>query len=874
TGCGPVIAAAITGPQPVSDLLAWNACRALLRCGDPTVIEAIRPLSVDAARPGWVRSMARHALVTLDPPAERAAIRANLAPEVVAAIDDRRVEALAERLGVYSELLDEVYLAGGAEAILGLLPLAPLTGARFLGIRRVFKAAEARADAAVYGLVVRRFEREPCGGNRPAQRGRWVISHTEVTRRYLRRRSWRTLRRLGEVGAGPEYCRMAAGVLLAYTDADAAAPRMKRTSRRLVVTDRFSADWALSHILFHHSARFEAAERSLVFRVVRAAAGSGPVTAREEAFPRLWDDAPELLAELLDRSRCAEVHGFAGRALRANRDAWHRIAVPQLIGWFAAPYAGTAELAAEVAVTRYDPADPDLELVSALLSSSHAAARTTAESWVRANPAVFLRSPSFVARIVLSPVVETRRLALEVLAAATLLPDHATAVVEAVLDAAMRAIPGDDAVTLQLRDAAAVILATFSREAAALPLDRVAALLRHPAEGTAELGAKILLGHRVRPAELPDDLLAAAMTSAFPVVRGIAIRLYGELPDAVLAERFRVLVHLVTNPHPDVRHAVTPIVVRLAATNPMFAKVLLAGLIPALTGGGPGGDDDLDDTIHRDVVRLLRVELASSLPLVEPAVVFRLLRARMTVVQELGGELLRTNVDPRTTTPTQLAILASSDVLGVRRTAWAMLGARVEDVRRDPDAVLPLVDARWEDSRQRAFAFVETEVGAEHLPAEVVLAVCDSVRPDVQAFGRRLVTQRFDQADGPRYLLRLAQHPSPEMQAFAASWLESHAAGDPDRLQVLAPFVVSVLCRPNRGRVAKLRVLAFLESQVADPRAAALIAGIAGELVLTVASSHRERYVGLLATIRRLHPDLPSPLRVIPPEARGGAGAV
>jgi hypothetical protein len=848
---------------------AWHVARALLRCGDPSTVEAARALTV--GRPDWVVAMARHAVADLaeDEALEafRAEQRALVPPSILGALEAGQLPVALKALDGQWALLDLLYLVAERDPFLALLEQVRVEGDAFLGVRRVWKAAEARGDGEVWGILVRRIERDKkAGGNRPvpkAQFGRRVFQHPRGgTRKYLRRRGWRTMRRLGEAGLGEEYCRMAAGVLLAYTD-ELARPAPTLRGRAIPGDEpRFPADWALGHVLFDNSPRYAANLRYMSFRRQWGWRG-GAVQAREEAFPRLWDDAPELLADLLDRSRVAEVHEFAARALRANPDAWHRIPVRRLVGWFGAPYPETARLAAEIAVTRYDPDDPDLDLVQALLDCAFEEARATAEQWVRENPGPFLRNPAFVTALVLSPIPQTRRLALEVLAGASLLPDQAAAVVREVVAAALRMpAEADEAQVSLLRDAATVLAAAFGPQLAELPLDLVVALIRHPSEGVAELGARILLTHRIRPAELPDDVLAAAMTSTSAAVRGIGIRLYGELPDAVLADRFRVLVHLVINPHPDVRVAVRPIVVRLAATNQGFARVLLGALVPLLAADGPEG-------MHRDVVRLLRTDLASALSTIPPAQVFRLLRASETVVQELGGELLRTNVDPASVTPAQLAILASSDVLGVRRTAWIMLAARVEAVREAPESVLPMLDARWEDSRERAFAFVQEQVGVEHLPAEVVLAVCDSVRPDVQAFGRQLVAQRFDHAEGWRYLARLAQHPTSGMQAFAASWLEAHAAGDPERIARLAPFVVTVLAAPNRGRVAKLRVLAFLESQLPDPACAQVIAPLLSELVLTVASSHRARYVAMLAELRRLHPEIDTPLRVVEPEVRG-----
>ena len=442
--------------------------------------------------------------------------------------------------------------------------------------------------------------------------------------------------------------------------------------------------------------------------------------------------------------------------------------------------------------------------------------------------------------------------------------DHARIVVDAVIDHARSARAEDELATATLRDAAGVLLSAFSQELRTVPLDVITELVANPVEGVAELGAKILLGHDVRAPDLPDELLAAVMTSQFPVVRGIGIRMYGELPDAVLAERFRVLCDLITNRHADVRQAVRPLVVRLASNNAGFARVVVAAIVPALLGQGPEG-------MHADVISLLRTDLAAAVAKLPSDTIVSLLRASESVVQEFGGELLRSHVDPSTLELAQIAELASSDILAIRQASWAMLEARVDEARSDPDALLHLLDASWEDSRQFGFHLVDEHVGPEALSAELAIAICDSVRPDVQAFGRRTVTRMFGSEAGPTYLLKLSQHPAEDMQLFASAWLDAHGSGDPDRLSKLVPYLVSVLTRPNRGRVAKTRVMAYLEAEAAHSEASAhIIASILGELLMTSAITYRAHAIRILADIQRRFPDLDTPLKRRPIEQRRG----
>ncbi|MEZ4238225.1 MAG: hypothetical protein R3F59_19160 [Myxococcota bacterium] len=862
----PVVAA--IDPRPI-DMRAWNIARALLRMGDPTTIGAARAI-LDGAWPAWVHAMARHAVAVLAEgrargvPAPGAGRGARPGARLA---ESGQVRAAFDALGENAGLLDRLYLVSEPEPFRAFLELAPTRGPGFLGIRRVLKLAEARADGEVWGLLVRKIERDSrAGGDRHRLPNQRLSYAAGGTRRYLRRRSWRILRRLGEAGLGEDYVAMATGLLLAYRDelGQPAAPA-SGSRRRLRARLRsgpqllFARDWAFVNVLYANDPRIECDTLRLTARL-RGTGGSAD-GARGEAFPHLWDEAPERLAELLDRSRTLAVHRFAARALRANPDTWPRIPVRRLVGWFSAPYVDTVRLAAEIAVTRYDPEHPDLELVQLLLDCEHAEPRVIAEGWVRADPAPFLGDARFVTALVLSPQPTTRRLALELLTSASLLPEHAAEVVAEVVRTALRAQPDDPRSDL-FRDAAAVLVGAFGPIVAALPLEQVADLVRHPVEGVAELGARILLVHAVPAAELPDELLAAAMTSPFAAVRGIGVRLYGQLPDAVLAERFRVLVHLATHAESDVRIGARPIIARLTRSNPGFARVLLAALIPVLCAPGPEG-------MHRDVLRLLRTDLADALTGIPPALVFRLLRASETSVQELGGELLRTNVDPSEITPAQLAVLANSDVAGVRRTAWLMLRARVDAMRAEPESCSrsstgaePTAASRpSHTSRSRS----ASSTSARGRPGR--LRQRARRRAGVRAAPRRPTLR-------PRGRLALPRPPraAPVRATCSASrppGAESQAAGDPERIARLVPFLVGVLAVPNRGRVAKQRVLAFLEGQLADPACAAVLAPVVAELVLTVATSHRARYVAMLADLHRRYPDLAVPLQVVAPEVRG-----
>ena len=148
----------------------------------------------------------------------------------------------------------------------------------------------------------------------------------------------------------------------------------------------------------------------------------------------------------------------------------------------------------------------------------------------------------------------------------------------------------------------------------------------------------------------------------------------------------------------------------------------------------------------------------------------------------------------------------------------------------------------------------------------MLVAVCDSVRPDVQAFGRELVTRFFQESHGHEYLLRLSEHPSADVQLFATNYLERFATGSLERIALLEPYFLGVLSRVNRGRVAKARVFAFLRAESdKSPEAAQLVARLMTRQSLTMAIGDKAASIENMIDVRHKYPDIPMPVTIKEP---------
>lgn len=719
----------------------------------------------------------------------------------------------------------------------------------FRAVRHIFKAAELREDGETYGVLARRFEVSRAGPG-----SRWGVASQDTaygpgTRRFLRRRTWRTLRRLGQAESDA-FVPLATGVLLAFGDED--------------LQSRSGLPWCLGQILYGAHPAAHRQERPLTLAIAPEDA-AGDV--RGEHYPQLWDRQPVQLVTLMLRSRCRHVHVFAARAFRASPDSWPLLGKEPLLRLLNSSYRSTVALAADIAIHRHDRTSPDLEVVSAVARCSIASARATAMGWIGEDTSRYLTHVEFTAGLLLAPHDDTRRRLRDALASTLLPTSTAQSIVARVLSALLRG-ERDEASSKDLGTSlAAVLTSVFSAATRSLSLEVIRDLLEHPHEGVQHLGATLLLAHDVRPRDLPPDLLASAMLSAHPSVRAVGVRLFGELPDATLIEREAVLVELCANPHAEVRQAVRPIVGRLSRSHPPFARSLLLSLLERLIAPEP------QEGLHAELVALIRAELQTGLHTLELPPIWTLLHADSGVVQELGGSLLG-NVDASGLELWRIAKLASHDVLSVRQASWRMLAENVARLRTDMSSAALVLDATWDDSRSFAFDFFGEQFTSGDFTPGLLVSICDSVRPDVQQFGRSMITRFFAEEDGAEYLSALSQHPTAAMQLFATNYLERFATGSPERIAGLHPYFRSVLCRVNKGRVAKKRVLAFLRREaLADAAVATDVAALLTELSLSIAVEYKAAAIEVLNAIRHAHRGITVPLVVRVPTRRSGTRA-
>ena len=423
-----------TGEPMLDYCIAW----AIGRCGDGGAFEAMRELSRRGRTPVVTRA-ARWAALALWPTEQRAAEAARIVDDWPAPLR-RAWAAMGEAPAGQAMPLLRQHLADPAlwnglkyaawveqlfdlallespatdglarAALLEIAPTLQLAAGSFRAWRRLYKGAEFAGDYPLLGVLHQRLETQRAAfrtGGRWAQvNGRYVeiakeivrpdsrLAYSQRTRDYLRRRTWRNLRRLALAGTADEadWLRLALGVLLAADDAEAGTAGQQRESRwtpepRSWHTGPYSRWLVLMQLLHRHDPDWEAQRGGLHWR------RSTPLPVqrlnRTEAWPERWDRHPQALLQLMQQGRCAAVHAFAARALRDNKPFCEALEAPTVWRLLASTWDDTARFALAIARQRISAGEPALPWLPALLGSPLAEARTLALEYIGQDPGLY-----------------------------------------------------------------------------------------------------------------------------------------------------------------------------------------------------------------------------------------------------------------------------------------------------------------------------------------------------------------------------------------------------------------------------------------------------------------------------------------------------
>lgn len=907
------------GGQKADDVHRYATLWAIARCGaarpadapvDEAIVRTVETYATNTAYSDKVRRMAAEALLHLLTGEARATyldtVRQRLPPDWQTALLTADAARLSQLLTNQIEtppptgcpLLEDLYALAidypvVRRPLLDCLRQLPLRPPYFRHVRHLYKLAELRDDFELLGLLTYRFEQSRAYFTKPVYwsyddekskdpllyigvLGERVkvnaelrkpdsrLAYSKATRAYLQRRARRQLATLGST-ADLGYVRLATAILLSYDkETDYTASRVETTyqwnynTRSYDYLDRVIPAYAqavlLNQILFGNSTQYELAGSrwqhkdvrvrtewvnptdslglidSLIDRVAQLLGNKPgkpeapePVAPswRDEPFPALWDQLPQAYVQLLVQARVDEVHAFAYRNLTRHPDyarLEQRVDRPLLRQLLASPFEIPARWGVEL-VRKRMATKPDPALIPLLISSPVADVRQLGLEYVGSQPATYLTDPATVIDMILSPHADVRQWFIEGYERLPVARQHSGVILPILLERLLQVTDPSDTNTEIATDASRFIRLLPTETLQRVAVEQIDRLLDSPLAVYQQLAAQVI----GRQQALPVPALMA--------------RLLGS-PDPTTAQLGQSIW---TSIAPRAREQRT------------YGTALLAALIPALIRA------EVAEGQHQRVADFVLAQLQPELRQLERQTVLRLVYASFGPAQQVGAEALRT-FPPNTLTLRQVIALGNHETLALRRYAWQYFRDNVPQVRYERDEAIRLLDARWDDTRQEAMAFFRDTFTADDWDAETLVGLADSVRPDIQAFGRELIARYFTDEQGPTYLMRLSQHPSANVQLFTTNYLQQYAANNADRLRGLAFYFRTVLMRANQGRIAKDRILAFLGQEgMRSADNARFVGQLLTDVSATSAIGDKATCLQLLNALQTQFPDTPVP---------------
>jgi predicted DNA-binding WGR domain protein len=904
----PHLAAILHHPAPENPAMTrYCTLWAIARCA--TVADEVQKTAVStalrallAARPDALNDgLLCFACAAVFPDAERAALREKLIqklpPSFQHDVRQNQGERLCQTLQDYAEnrpkshfsFVETLYALAADQpsirpALLWFARNAPFKPGFFNTLRHLFKMAEMRADAGLFGILSQRFVLEtaafsarPAGQNLPIHLdGKWEVldpqtelakpdsrlAFSDKTRQWFIRRSLQTLLATLE-HEDDTYVKMAAGILLAFDDARHTSregsetryfynAKTERWDDKKTIYPAYGEFTAFFYILNGENRHYTLQKNETRWGISE----NNHKKQRQEKTPQChephaerWDACPQAYVHLLAESKSALVQAFALRRFEAHprrEELTARFDTLLIIKILNNPHLPSALFALRLAEARFEPQNPDRELILSMLESPHQPVCQKGHEWLQADLAAFSGDTNFIFRLLTHREVIVRIQARQSmpLIAAMLTEAQQQALVGRILsyllslegDAA-RPAPGD---TPQINELIKNLRSWAEGHLLQLSPELLTQLLIHPLEANARLGAQLIAQRPYAPEALPDSTFQTLLEAKSETIRAFGTAILEKIPAVLLVPRLDLLTALLAGKYPDLRESVRAALLKVIASAPVYGEQVLGRSLRILL------NKESFEGLHLEIQDFTMVQLAEFLPKIERKTIFRLLNSDHVAANNLAALLIERFVEAESLSVRNIVRFGDHEVAAVRQICRRMFVENAARMRYEREDALRLLESEWDDTRAFAFDYFRREYSERDWTPERMIGICDSVRPDVQALGRELVGRYLRDEDGPESLLRLAQHPKPEMQAFAAQYLEKYAADNPERLDQLKPYCITVLTQVNKNRKAKNKIFDFLEREAKkSAQAARIVSAIVDHVSLTTVAADKERCIAL-----------------------------
>lgn len=803
-------------------------------------------------------------------------------------------------------LLENLYKINNEKTrsiLLDILKTLDLKPKKFKYIRHIYKMAEYRYDAEVFGLLAYRIEKEKATYNNTGYyygfydnaSGRYFyerdikkelkspdskFAYLQKTKTYLQLRTNRYLRKLAEIDDF-EYLKAAVSVLLKYSDLDADTSELVKKddfysyqNGRYIKVSKvryfhpFSKKFLLNEIIYKNSDRYF---KSKGMPIYQSKGENLTSDKREEAYPEIWNKYPQGLVHLLAESKCKDVHDFATKAFRENIDVWNKIDNETLMMIVEKDYESSSLLALDIFKHNIENGF-DTGILYRLSDSKYESIRKQALKLIKENISkikeINLRSMLYLL-LLTSKYQENRILAQDLFNLESLEQEHKDNFIRLFSN---YFIKNSHNLSLDIAKFSILFLEKyFTNELKNIDLEIVSKLINTKFEPSIFLGGKLLLNHNSDISEFPYESIMYLVESIYQSVREIGFELFGRLPEKLLLSRTDMIISFCLTKVSEIRKLVKPIISKLSNSNKGFGENLILELVPYLM------KKELYEGLHQDLLSLFKNELLQRINIIDYELCLKLIKSRYEHSQDLGGFVLGLEFNKDWSDKfdlVEIVKLSNHDILSIREYSWSVITLKFDNIRKNKSdllKVMRLFDSKKDDSRYYATNTLSKLFTSEDWTPDLLISLCDSIYQDIRAFARNNILNYFKSVQGEEYLIKLSEHPSTDMQFFATSYLEGYASNKPEKIELLIPYFKRVLSQVNKSRTAKNRIINFLLSEALKNKETAIISNnIFSWYSLTNSIEDKAKVIDALVQIKNKYSDIDSIILIKDVEVKYG----
>lgn len=586
-----------------------------------------------------------------------------------------------------------------------------------------------------------------------------------------------------------------------------------------------------------------------------------PNYSRSELYPEFWDAMPEAYVQLLMQAKMDLVMKFAYRNLSVHpeyKNLLQKIEPEMMIRLLNKSSEYSQRLGFDALMKRETELRQNESWVAQILVSGNEKARNWAKVNIENNTQYFLSSTDFMTILVMNSRKESNEFINNLLQQASLPEDRKKAVLGKVI-IQLIALENNEENNRIAEAATKKLKITSSSNFSEISWDIIAQLLTSPLNNNRFLASEILLSksRKYPVTEIPVSIIELLLNNENKTIRENGLSLLKQYPKEETGNSWQQILQLLSSVYQEVAEGILALndqfesqsEIQQQTTERLFDVLMIEQKF------------ENSHQIFRDYLEKMAAKYNGAIPV---KWLIRLVFANSVKNQLFGFELLKKVKDDSRFSLKQVIALANHEFLAVRQWSWNFYKNNVEWIKSDRNHALGILDAKWDDSRVFAFHFFENEFTDEDWDTDCLVGIVDSVRSDVESFGKNLIMKFFKKEQGMEYLTKLSQHPSQNIQLFVTSYLEEYATDNPEKLKELNFYFRSVLSRVNRSRTAKNRIFNFLENEGRkSAESAEIVSRILDDLSATTAIQDKSRCIDIISELKMIYPQLNVHLQLI-----------